>query len=376
VLEAPWLKNSGFQAGLFSHFLCYCFVEEIDMEEVIQLLRKIGPEVLSTVEDRYTILRNIYFNQPIGRRALSLIISWSERKLRTEVKRLEELGLIDIAKNGMVLTDAGKDIITGLEHFIYHLRELDPIAKSICQKFNCQYVSIIPGDSDEDETIKTQLGKEAGRYLKRSINNADVVAVTGGTTVAQIPRAMEKISGFEDVTVVPGRGGLGERMEIESNTIAAELAKKLQAQYRLLYVPDNLSPETMESVINEPGIKDILKILHKTTILIHGIGGAEEIGRRRGLSEREIMAIKRKGAVAEAFGYYFDKNGKVVHTSTSVGLTIKDLKNIRTVIAIAGGTNKAPAIQAFLKYHSPTVLITDEGAARKLLELEGGSDNE
>ena len=132
----------------------------------------------------------------------------------------------------------------------------------------------------------------------------------------------------------------------------------------------------MESVINEPGIKDILKILHKTTILIHGIGGAEEIGRRRGLSEREIMAIKRKGAVAEAFGYYFDKNGKVVHTSTSVGLTIKDLKNIRTVIAIAGGTNKAPAIQAFLKYHSPTVLITDEGAARKLLELEGGSDNE
>ena len=61
------------------------------------------------------------------------------------------------------------------------------------------------------------------------------------------------------MTVVPGRGGLGERMEIESNTIAAELAKKLQAQYRLLYVPDNLSPETMESVINEPVLKIFLK---------------------------------------------------------------------------------------------------------------------
>ena len=89
----------------------------------------------------------------------------------------------------------------------------------------------------------------------------------------------------------------------------------------------------------------------------------------------KLKQLKEK-VQAEAFGYYFDKNGKVVHTSTSVGLTIKDLKNIRTVIAIAGGTNKAPAIQAFLKYHSPTVLITDEGAARKLLELEGGSDNE
>lgn len=127
----------------------------------------------------------------------------------------------------------------------------------------------------------------------------------------------------------------------------------------------------MESVINEPGIRDILKIVRRTNILLHGIGGAEEIGRRRGLSEREIKSIRKKGAVAEAFGYYFDKEGKVVHTTTSVGLSIKDLKNIRTVIAIAGGANKAPAIQAFLKYHNPTVFITDEGAARKLLELEG-----
>jgi central glycolytic genes regulator len=346
------------------------------MEEVVELLKQIAPETALTIENRYTILRNIYFNQPIGRRALSSILSWSERQLRTEVKRLEEQGLLIIDSKGMELTGTGEKIIFGLEHFIYHLRGLNPIAQSIRRGFNCGYVSIVPGNSDEDETIKMQLGKEAARYLKKTINNGDIVAVTGGTTMAQIPRAMEKISGLKDVVVVPGRGGLGERVEIESNTIAAELAKKLQAQYKLLYVPDNLSPETMESIINEPGIREILKIVRRTSILLHGIGGAEEIGRRRGLSEREIIEINKKGAVAEAFGYYFDSEGEVVHTATSVGLTITDLKNIRIVIAIAGGANKAPAIQAFLKYHSPTVFITDEGAARKLLELEGGEDNE
>ncbi len=346
------------------------------MEELVKLLQQIAPEIALTIENRYTILRNIYFNQPIGRRALSSILSLSERQLRTEVKRLEEQGLVKISSKGMELTNTGENIIFKLEHFIYHLRGLNPIAQSIRQQFNCGYVSIVPGDSDEDETIKVQLGKEAVQYLKKTINNGDIVAVTGGTTMAQIPRAMENISGLKDITVVPGRGGLGEKVEIESNTIAAELAKKLKAQYKLLYIPDNLSPETMESVINEPGIREILRTVRSADILLHGIGGAEEIGRRRGLSEKEIAEISKKGAVAEAFGFYFNKDGKVVHTTTSVGLTIADLKNIRIVIAIAGGANKAPAIQAFLRYHSPTVLITDEGAARKLLELEGGRDNE
>lgn len=342
------------------------------MEEVVGLLKQIAPEIANLVENRYTILRSIYFNQPIGRRALSSIISWSERQLRAEVKRLEEQGLLTIDQQGMKLTDAGKDMIFKMEHFIYHLRGLNPIAQKIRQRFNCGYVSIVPGNTDEDETIKLQLGKEAARYIKKTINDGDIVAVTGGTTMAQIPKAMDKITGLKDVIVVPGRGGLGERVEIESNTIAAELAKKLNAQYRLLYVPDNLSPEAMESIVNEPGIREILNIVRRPNILLHGIGGAEEIGRRRGLSKQEIMEIRKKGAVAEAFGYYFNKEGKVVHTTTSVGLSVADLKNIRIVIAIAGGASKAPAIQAFLKYHSPTVFITDEGAARKLLKLEGG----
>lgn len=344
------------------------------MEEVVGLLKQIAPEITATVENRYTILRSIYFNQPIGRRALSSLLSWPERQIRAEVKELEELGLLRINQQGMKLTSAGKDMIFKMEHFIYHLRGLSPIAQRIRELYKCRYVSIVPGNTDEDETVKLQLGKEAARYIKKTINDGDIVAVTGGTTMAQIPKAMDKISGLKDVMVVPGRGGLGERVEIESNTIAAELAKKLSAQYRLLYVPDNLSQETMESIVNEPGIREILKIVRRANILLHGIGGAEEIGRRRGLSEQEISKIRKKGAVAEAFGYYFNKEGKVVHTASSVGLSVTDLKNIRIVIAIAGGANKAPAIRAFLKYHSPTVFITDEGAARRLLKLEGGEN--
>lgn len=36
-----------------------------------KIQEKLVPELISIAENRYTILRNIYYNQPIGRRALA-----------------------------------------------------------------------------------------------------------------------------------------------------------------------------------------------------------------------------------------------------------------------------------------------------------------
>lgn len=346
------------------------------MEESFELLRKIVPEMIQLIEKRYMILRNICFNEPIGRRPLASIISWSERRLRREVKCLEELDLIKIESKGMKVTDLGKKLILDLEDIIISLKGLRHVARTIEQKFGCRNVVVVPGNCDDDETVKMLLGKEAARILKDCICDNDIIAVTGGTTVAQIPKSINKSIEYKNVTVVPGRGGLGERVEIQANTIAAELADRLGANYRILYVPDNLGSEAMESVLSEPSIREVLSIIRNADILLHGIGGAEEMARRRGLPRDKIRQILNKGAVAEAFGFYFNKNGKIVHTTTSAGLTIKDLDKIRNIIAIAGGSEKAPAIQAFLKYRKPWALVTDEGAAYRLLELEGGNNNE
>ncbi|KXG76653.1 Central glycolytic genes regulator [Fervidicola ferrireducens] len=346
------------------------------MEEIASLLKKIAPEMAQIIEQRFDILKNIYYNQPIGRRALSAVMSLSERPLRTEVKRLEELGLLEIEPKGMRVSREGEALINRLENFVYFLKGLNFIADRIKEKFGCEDVLITPGDSDVDETVKSLMGKEAASYLRSFLKNGDIVAVTGGTTMAQVPKGMPRLEGYEDVVVVAARGGLGEKVEIQANTIAAELAERLGARYRLLYVPDNLGPEAMESITSEPRIKEVLSLIKRADVVIHGIGRAEEMARRRGLDESVIKKILKNGAVAEAFGYYFDSEGRVVFTTTSAGLSVNDLKNVRKVISVAGGAKKAPAIRAFLKYHCPTALITDEGAARKLIELEGGSTDE
>lgn len=197
------------------------------------------------------------------------------------------------------------------------------------------------------------------------------MAVTGGTTIAEVANAISFGGWKTDATVVPARGGLGEDVEKQANTVAALLAKKLGGSYRLLHAPDDLSEESLASVSSEPRIREILELVRSADIVLHGIGTAEEMARRRGMSAGQIARLEELGAVGEAFGYYFDRLGRPVHVTSSVGLKLEDLGRIGTVIAVGGGASKAEAVVAVMSHHYQDILVTDEGAARRI--ISGGA---
>ncbi|MBJ8193357.1 hypothetical protein JDS79_42250, partial [Bacillus cereus] len=82
---------------------------------------------------------------------------------------------------------------------------------------------------------------------------------------------------------VPARGGLGESMEMQANTIASTMARKVGAQYRLLHVPDLLSNHAYNSLLEDTNIQDILNLIRESRIIIHGIGNAIAMAHRRKL---------------------------------------------------------------------------------------------
>ncbi|NLX03131.1 MAG: transcriptional regulator, partial [Syntrophomonadaceae bacterium] len=105
------------------------------------------------------------------------------------------------------------------------------------------------------------------------------------------------------------------------------------------------------------------------------IGSAIEMANRRQLTADEIDFLKRRNAVGEALRYYFDEKGKIVYEVPGVGLELADLDDIETVIAVAGGSNKAKAIEAVLGNRQEKALITDEGAAREIINNNKGMVN-
>ena len=90
--------------------------------------------------------------------------------------------------------------------------------------------------------------------------------------------------------------------------------------YKILHVPDNLSDLAFSTILNEKSVKDVRDILHNANLVIYGIGRADDMSRRRGLVQDTIDVLKEKGAVGEAFGYYFNSEWRSSLFYPSIGL--------------------------------------------------------
>lgn len=339
------------------------------MDKLLSLEQKIVPEVIPMLLSRYQILRSIRFSQPVGRRALAEQLKLQERKIRNEVDFLKEQALLSCTAAGMQLTAGGETILVELEDYVREIQGLSVLEQKIAGFLRVKKVMVVPGDSDEDESVKKDLARVTAQYLLNNLKDGSIVAVSGGTTMAEVAGALVRPSVKRNITVVPARGGLGEEVEIQANTVAADIAKGLGAGYRLLHAPDDLRAKTMQSIAGEPKIKELLEMLRRADMVLHGIGPAEEMLRRRGTPPEKITEILRKGAVGEAFGYFFALDGTVVHSTSSVGLQLNELSLCNQVVAVAGGRSKAVAVQAVFAHVPRDVLIIDEGVARGLVEI-------
>jgi central glycolytic genes regulator len=295
----------------------------------------------------------------------------TERVIRKEANRLKDQGLVEFSLEGMAITEEGQVALEMLKMFFHDLRGLKDLESDLAQKLQIKKVIIgATGVMGEELTLK-ELGRSAADYLKSILEVDSVIGITGGTSVYSIIEGYrkEKVS-FQEAIVVPARGGLGKKTEYQANTLAEKLADKLGSQYRMLYTPDNLSREAIESLKKEPEIDEIMKVLNRINVLAFGIGKAQKMAERRSLDDAEIGKIIDKGAVSEAFGYYFNKSGEKVHEISTIGIDLDKFKAIEHLIAVASGTEKVEAIVSICKLNKNLVLVTDENVAKIILNKE------
>lgn len=354
-------------------FLQWWDIKRPEMERIIidthKLLKKFIPESIEIFKKRYTILQSIYINQPIGRRSLATLHEISERTVRSETDFLKEAGFISADAIGMMITSRGEAMLEGLRNFSDEIFGISELEREVQFRLGLEKVLIVSGDVDDDVSVQKELGRAAANYLMEIISNDSVIAVTGGSTMASVAKSLSQAKEETDIVVIPARGGMGREVENQSNIIASIFAKRLGGQYRMLHVPDQLGAEAAETLLNEPDIQEVIRWLKNAQILVYGIGRAEDMAVRRNLPSTLKTSLRSAGAVAEAFGYYFNSQGEVVYASNCIGLRTTDLKKIPKRVGVAGGRQKAEAIAAVYSHWGSGVLITDEGAARQILNF-------
>ncbi|MEH6940934.1 sugar-binding transcriptional regulator [Bacillus sp. JJ722] len=338
------------------------------MQSLLDIQKRLLPDLLEVMQKRYGILHYIRFMQPVGRRSLAHSLNLTERVVRSEVDYLKQQNLIEIHSSGMTLSADGLELLEKLDGVMREILGIDLIEKQLQQKLGVKVV-VVAGNSDVSPWVKSELGKAGALRMKKSLSGENIIAVTGGTTMATVAEMLNPIPDSKNILFVPARGGLGEEMKDQANTIVSKMAEKMNASYRVLYVPDQISDESYATIMKEPSIKEVSSLIKDSDIVIHGIGEASVMAKRRNTTDAVMTKIKDGEAVGEAFGYYFNEHGEIVHKVQTVGIQLEDLNQAKEVIAVAGGTSKAKAIGAYMK-SAPrnTILITDEAAAIELLK--------
>lgn len=340
----------------------------MDKVSFFEAERKLMPEIDSLFQKRFRILQALATLGPIGRRALADQLQVTEREIRNETTILSDQQLIVVLQKGMIVSQKGNEVLDQLYSLFRELSGLVAKEAQLAEHFQIERVIIVPGSVETDITVKHQLGKVAAQLLMESVQAGSKIALTGGSTVATMGEFLSETPTLSSANFIAARGGMGDEMSFQANTLVAKFAQTCGATYRTLFLPEHLSEQAYLAMKQEPMIEDMMKLYDEVNIVIHGIGAAQEMAVRRHSSVQEQQMLEEKGAVGEAFGYYFNDAGDIVHHIRTIGIQLEQVKKAKMILAIAAGANKVHAIQAYFKNAAKqTVLITDEQTANEMM---------
>ena len=334
----------------------------------MRLMRHLAPDLAEEMALRSLVLERIAALAPIGRRQLAARLHLPEREIRGAAAALREQGFIELNASGMVLTDKAEGVLPAAREFSRAMRGLTDMETRLAALLQVGRVCIAAGDSDKDEHVLRDVGRLAAQRMRSALQSGMTIAVSGGTSIQQTARYLQSPTPL-NVMVVPARGGMGRSVETQANTIAAEIAQRLGGHHRLIHLPDHMDEAARQEMLRLPEVAEVMALIQRADVILHGIGRAEATMKSAKLSQAQVRSLTQQGAAGEAFGAYYDGEGRCLMESSSVGVDLARLSPSCQMMAVAAGSSKAEAIIAVLRHHPHTLLATDEGAAIRMLEL-------
>ncbi|MFZ7120386.1 MAG: sugar-binding transcriptional regulator [Eubacteriaceae bacterium] len=250
------------------------------------------------------------------------------------------------------------------------------IEKILEKKFQLKEVIIADIQTEDEDELRREIGKEAARYLQRVLKQDMLIGVASGTTLAAIPEFVDN-NRNNQFTFVPIVGGNGQcNAEIQSNTIALNFARAFKANYKILHAPAMVEKlESKKAFIEDPGIKSVLSLTEKLDVALVGIGSSTSKSTVTMVAEfitsDELVEMKKRGAIADVCNIFIDENGNEEKFSTNkrvISIRMDSLKRTPLTIAVAGNMLKADAIVGVMKTKLVDVLVTDICTAQEMIK--------
>ncbi|MCX7350729.1 MAG: sugar-binding transcriptional regulator [Alphaproteobacteria bacterium] len=233
---------------------------------------------------------------------------------------------------------------------------------------------VVPSPAEAAGTARA-VGLALGRLLSEAVTDGMTIGVGWGRTLTA---ALESFSPPKraGVKVMSLMGGAVETQFTNPFEFAWRLATALQAECFLFPAPLVVdSAETRTRLMADRCIDRLTSLAGSLDLAVVSAGGlAERSGSlvRQLITEAEASELLRHGCVADIMCNFIDAKGKpVAHPINGrvMSVGVETLTAAHHKVLASGGRDRAAAILAVVRGIGVNTLVTDEQAARAILDL-------
>jgi len=259
-----------------------------------------------------------------------------------------------------------------LDHPIGHCMDL---ASRLRSRYGLDLVEVVPSDPASESTtigLAEATAAEIERWLKRA--EPIVMAIgTGRTLKAAVEQLMPMDCPHHKVVSLTGN--IAPDGSAAYYNVIFNVADAVKARSFPMPLPVIASSARERELLHaQPMIRETLALAAQADVTFVGIG---DIGPDAPLyldgfiTDAELKALQKAGAVGEVCGWAFDADGRLIDglTNDRVASAPMPSRESSLVGAIAMGRKKLPGIRATLNRRLANGLITDERTAEGLLQI-------
>ncbi len=309
-------------------------------------------QLLATIAD-------LYYVEKCGQAEIAERYGYSRPTISRLIAEAHEKGLVQI-------------------RILYPLQRMVDLEAALRSRFNLAFVNVADRSSLDYARMLRLIGRLGAAYFDQ-IQAPGVIGVSWGTAVYEVVTALQRRRA-PNVRVVQMIGGVGYGApHTDGPEVARLFAQALGGQHTLLNAPLIVpTRQTRDELMAGRQVKDVLALALQADHALVGIGsvdrGRSSLMRAGYLSAEEMAELEAAGAVGDICGVHFDGWGRILDVDVNrrrIGIDLEALAAAPcTVVGVAGGRVKAPAILGALRGGFLDVLITDSNAAQAILAVD------
>ena len=257
-----------------------------------------------------------------------------------------------------------------LDHPIGRCMEL---AEQLRARFALDLVDVVPTDPASESTVMG-VAQAGAAEIERRLKSPDPIVMAIGTG-RTLKAAIEQLTPMEcpQHRIVSLAGSIAPDGSAAYYNVIFNIAELVKARSFPMPLPVIASSARERELLRaQPMIADTLALAASADIAFVGVG---DLGPQAPLyldgfiSEAELKALQKAGAIGEILGWAFDAQGRMIEglTNDRVASAPVPSRESALVVAIAKGDKKMPGICAALSRRLVNGLITDERTAEGLL---------